>query len=107
MGGKNFMEAGTEIDAMISKKDQCLVKISNILAEACVTRANSGKMNSLETDIANLINPLPAQDQIIVLKKLAVTLASQITGGKKIDNDNEGHKREQKRQNDIFANRRW
>jgi len=107
MGGKNFMEAGTEIDAMISKKDQCLVKISNILAEACVTRARSGKTNSLETDITNLINSLPAEDQIVILKKLTVTLATQLSGAKKVDNDNEDYRREQKRRNDIFANRSW
>lgn len=107
MGGKNFMEAGTEIDAMISKKEQCLVKISNILAEACITRATTGKINSLETDISNLISSLPAEDQILILKKLTVTMASQWNNGRKIDHDNDNYKRDQKRQNDIFANRKW
>lgn len=106
MGGKNFMEAGTEIDAMISKKEQCLVKIANILAEACVTRAKSGKVNSLETDISNTIASLPAEDQVLILKKLSVTLATQISGGaRKSGDDDYGHA--QKRRNDIFANRSW
>ena len=103
MGDKNFMEAGTEIDALVSKKEQCLEKISNVLAEACITRAKNGKINSLENDIKNVISQLPDEDKIVVLEKLAVILSSQISGGKSsINNDRDYSKG---KRNDIFAHR--
>lgn len=106
MGDKNFMEAGTEIDALIAKKNQCLDKIANVLAEACVTRAKNGKTNSLEQDISNVIKHLPVEDQNYVLKKLVVVISSQITGGKKSSND-DNSRQSQGRKNDIFAHRAW
>lgn len=78
---KNFMEASTEISSYISKMDQCLNKIANILAEACVTRGKEGKTTSLEKDIDNAIKGLSYDDQAIVLKKLAVLLTNQCVGG--------------------------
>ena len=102
MGTKNFMEAGTEIDALIIKKDQCLVKISNILAEACITRVKNGKTGHLENDIDNLIKSLPETDQVIILRKLAVTLASQIGGNSKPSTNSE---KTTNKRSDIFANR--
>ena len=105
MGEKNFMEAGTEIEALVDKKNQCLVKISNILAEACMTRAKNGKLNSIENDINNLIASLPAEDQVVVLRKLSVTLTNQLSGGKK-SSDDDG-RRYNDRRRDIFANRNF
>lgn len=105
MGEKNFMEAGTEIEALIDKKMQCLVKISNTLAEACITRAKNGKLNSIENDINNLIASLPAEDQVIVLRKLSVTLTNQLSGGKR-SSDDDGRKYNN-RHRDIFANRNF
>lgn len=85
MSEKNFMEAGTEIEAMIEKKEQVLTKIANILAEACVTRAKNKKFGNIEVDINNTIKTLPAEDQVVVLRKLSVALTHQISGGKKSD----------------------
>lgn len=102
MGGKNFMEAGTEIEGYIEKMDQCLVKISNILAEACITRVKNGKTGSLEKDINNLIESLPAEDQVVILRKLSVILATQMCGREESHNT---ERRSNNRRNDIFANR--
>ena len=97
---KIFMEAGTEIEGMIEKKNQCLVKIANVLTDACITRGQNGKINSLETDISNVIRSLPLEDQVVILRKVTVALTSQISGGKSSNDDN---RRSHTRRNDIFA----
>ena len=103
MGEKNFMVAGTEVEGYIDKIDQCLNKISNILGEACVTRAKKGTVsNSLEGDIDNIIRALPLDQQVIVLKKLAVVLCTQING----KDTTSSSKPSKSYSNDIFARRR-
>lgn len=102
MSEKNFMEAGTEIEGIIDKKDQCLSKIANVLAEACVTRAKNKKFGNIEKDIDNLINSLPLEDQVVVLRRLSVNLAHQISGGSPNRNSNNSGS---SRMNNIFANR--
>ena len=78
MANINFMSAGTEIDACISKKEQCLKKISNVLAEACVERGKNGKVsNNMTNDIYNLIKSLPAEDQVQILC-MALTSVSAV-----------------------------
>ena len=102
MAEKNFMTAGTEIDAYKEKMNQCSEKISNILTEACVSRAKNGKVsNALGEDISKLISSLPLETQVQILTKLAVNLSGQIKGG----NTNTSTKKSSARINDIFANR--
>ena len=103
MGEKNFMTAGTEVEGYIEKIDQCLNKVANILGEACVTRAKNGNVsNALENDINNIIRTLPLEQQVIVLKKLAVVLCTQIDGNKSTSSS----KSNKSYTNDIFARRR-
>ena len=104
MAEKNFMTAGTEIDAYKEKINQCTEKISNILTEACVSRAKNGKVSdSLGEDITKLINSLPLETQVQILTKLAVNLSGQIKGG----NNNTPSKKSNKLTNDIFASRNF
>lgn len=99
MSEKNFMEAGTEIESYISTMEQCVVKVSNVLGEACVSRAKNGKSTSnIENDITNIIKNLPPEYQIKILTRLASILTSQIKGGK-----TESSKKETRRRNDIFS----
>ena len=105
MGEKNFMVAGTEAEGYVEKIDQCLNKIANILGEACVTRAKKGAVtNSLEGDIDNIIRALPLEQQVIILKKLAVILCTQIEGGSKTPQSTRNSRAVST--NDIFARRR-
>ena len=102
MGEKTFMTAGTEVDGYIEKIDLCLDKISNILAEACVSRAKKGRVsNELDRYINNIIKHLPLEEQVVILRKLAVVLTSQITGGSK----DKSTKSSKTHVNDMFANR--
>lgn len=104
MGEKNFMVAGTEVEGYVEKIDQCLNKIANILGEACLTRAKKGTVtNSLEGDIENIIRSLPLDQQVTVLKKLAVVLCTQIKGGTDTPQNTRNNRATA---NDIFARRR-
>ena len=103
MAEKNFMTAGTEVEAYVAKMDQCLNKIANILGEACVSRVNSGKVtNALENDITGIISSLPVEQQVIVLRKLAVLLCTQMKGNTSTEN----RKPNRSSIDDIFARRR-
>lgn len=83
----NFMTAGTEIDAMISKKEQCLQKIANSLAEACIERGKDGKVSSnMPGDIYKLIQDLPSDDQIKVLCAALSSVSGSLNGGNRKPN---------------------
>lgn len=100
MSEKNFMVAGTEIESYVDKMDQCVNKIANLLGEACVSRARSGKnTGNVGNDITNLIKNLSQEDRIKVLTKLAVILTTQLTNGI----DDRSSKKESKSRSDIFA----
>lgn len=80
--GKNFMEAGTEIDGTIAKIDECLNRISNSIAEACVDRVKNDKVgNGLVNDIKKLIVDLPQEYQTKVLLFAITTLCKNFCGG--------------------------
>lgn len=105
MPEKNFMTIGTEVEGLIDKKAQVLKKISNELADGCVTRAKSGKINqNLNSDILKIIDSLPLEDQRDILLQLATNLSYQISGTKINNSDNDNRSRSR---NDIFANRRF
>lgn len=109
----NFMTAGTEIGSYVDKYNQCLHKIANITAQACVDRAKSGKVNDgLKTDISNLIKDLPLEDKNKVLLQVCVELSKQITGSSNSDDDNPyyfngGHNKKKRKpsMSDIFDSR--
>ena len=104
MSEKNFMTAGTEVEGYVQKIDQCLNKIANILGEACVSRAKKGNVTTtLENDIDNIIKALPVDQQVIVLKKLAVVLCHQMKGKE----TTKGEKTNRIDPSDIFARRRY
>lgn len=80
--GKNFMEAGTEIDGTITKIDECLNRISNSIAEACVDRVKSDKVgNGMSNDIKKLISDLPQEYQTQVLLGAITALCRNFSGG--------------------------
>ena len=82
MANTNFMTAGTEIDGCIEKKNQCLTKIANVLAEACVERGKSGKVtNNMPADIYKLIQSLPSEDQVQILCLALTSVSGSINGG--------------------------
>lgn len=99
--GINFMEAGTEIDGVITKYEQCLNKIASLVASACISRAAKGNINDgLKTDVLNLIKSLPVEDQNKILIQVILELSKAISSPKKP----ESNKKENK-SNGIFSNR--
>lgn len=79
---KNFMEAGTEIEEQLEKRDKCLSNVSTIIVEAIIARIQSGKAGaSIKSDVQNLIKGLPLEDQIAILSEALSKLASNVSGG--------------------------
>ena len=73
----NFMEAGTEIESLVEKVESEKSKISNIIANAIVTRAKQGKINtSLGKDIDNLLRGLSTEEKYKIMLKVAYYLAN-------------------------------
>jgi len=88
--GKTFVEASTEIDDLISKKNEILIKIGNSVAAAIVDRANNNKINllsGLSKDVNNLLKDLSDHERYIVMLHAACTIAkSKSAGGNKASN---------------------
>lgn len=79
---KNFMEAGTEIEEQLEKRDKCLSNVSTIIVEAIIARIQSGKAGAgIKSDVQNLIKGLPLEDQIAILSEALSKLASNVSGG--------------------------
>lgn len=73
---KNFMEAGTEIDALINQKRDINKKIGINVAAAIISRVNSGKdTSSLARDIDNLLGNLSNDEKYQVMVLAAVEVA--------------------------------
>ena len=78
----NFMSAATEIDQYVDKKNQCLNKIANLVAEACVTKGQQGKVTSNTIgDVMNLIHDLTTEDKVVVLANALVAVTAQLHAG--------------------------
>jgi oligoribonuclease (3'-5' exoribonuclease) len=98
----NFMQAGTEIDGLVSKLDDIVTKAANEVAEACIDRARAGKAgNSLETDVANLVKDFPIELQNKIYLKTIMVITKNI-GGSRNPHQRPNNGRSN---NNIFANR--
>ena len=79
---KNFMEAGTEIEEYIDKRNKCLTNIGTIIVEAVSARiANNKPTNNMKDDIMKLISSLPKEDQVEILSYVVVKLSRTLGGG--------------------------
>ena len=105
MATSNFMEAGTEIQGLLDKKKQILIKVSNEIATACVTRARSNSVNeNIVKDVFNLIEDFPLEDQRDILLMVSYKSASQISGTNKSSNNSRSGRNNM---NDIFSSRNF
>lgn len=99
---KNFTEASTYVDDLITKKDDILSKISNETAEAIICRMRDGKPN-VEADVKNLISDLPVEDQNVVLLRIIQNMAKSLNVSSRGEQKNNGGGG---KRNDIFSGRR-
>ena len=93
--GKNFMEAGTEIEALLDKINSDKAKISNIIAQAIVSRAKQGKINtSLASDIDKLLKGLSAEEKYKIMLTVAYYLANTGEFGNMVSSTSKKKKRD-------------
>lgn len=75
----NFMEAKTEIDGLVQKKNEIINKAANLLASAIIDRARTkgitshNEQNTTIKDIGNAISAFPSEDRELIIKK-AITI---------------------------------
>ena len=103
----NFMEAGTEIESILSNINKEKNNVANIVANAIVTRAKQGKINkSLPKDIDGILNGLTVEEKYKIMLNVAYYLANSTDYGntpaptrnkKKASYDNDSY--------DIFGRR--
>lgn len=79
--GKSFVEASTEIDELLNKKDELLSKIGNIVALAIVDRTNSNKLNSLQKDVDNLLKDMNDHEKYLVMLYATTAIAKNNANG--------------------------
>lgn len=80
----NFMYAATEIGDILDKKNACLDKASNIIAESCIDRAKEGKVtNNLLDDVMNLLDGFSESDKVTILAEAIVSLTKNVSGASK------------------------
>jgi Holliday junction resolvase RusA-like endonuclease len=85
--GKNFVEASTEIDELVSQREQILVKIANNVASAIVDRANNNKLNGTARDVDNLLKDLSDSEKYRVMLQTSISIAKhRANGGNKAEN---------------------
>ena len=73
--GKNFVEAQTEIDDLVSQKNEIMVKISNNVAAAVLDRARGGNLKGIGRDIDNLLKDLSDEEKYRVMVSATVAIA--------------------------------
>lgn len=78
----NFMEAGTEIESILSNINKEKNNVANIVANAIVTRAKQGKINkSLPKDIDGILNGLTVEEKYKIMLNVAYYLANSTDYG--------------------------
>lgn len=82
--GKSFVEASTEIDDLVTKRNETLTKIGNIVALAITDRANNNKVNGLQKDVDGLLKGLSDHEKYLVMLQASVLVAkNKAAGGNK------------------------
>ena len=85
--GKNFVEASTEIDDLVSQREQILIKIANSVASVIVDRANNNKLNGTARDVDNLLKDLSDSEKYRVMLHASISIAKhRANGGNKAEN---------------------
>lgn len=78
----NFMEAGTEIESILSNITKEKNNVANIVANAIVTRAKQGKINkSLPKDIDGILSGLTVEEKYKIMLNVAYYLANSTDYG--------------------------
>ena len=78
----NFMEAGTEIESILSNINKEKNNVASIVANAIVNRAKQGKINkSLPKDIDGILNGLTTEEKYKIMLNVAYYLANSTEYG--------------------------
>lgn len=74
---ENFMTAGTQIEALVEKKDQLIEKAASLLFEAVKDRMRQNQVKkSMSNDILNILKGFSEEEKNIILSKTIMYLAS-------------------------------
>jgi len=102
----NFMEAGTEVQSIISDIEKSKSDIAKIVANAIVSRAKQGKVNqSLSKDINGILKDLPVEDRYEVMLSVAYYLANTGSFGNVSSSSGGTKKRKSDDDYDFFGRR--
>lgn len=72
----NFTTAASEIQNLISKREQIIKKTGGILAEAIKDRANAGRLDGRsKIEILNMIKEFSDEEKVAILTEAIVSVA--------------------------------
>lgn len=72
----NFTTAASEIQNLISKREQIIKKTGGILAEAIKDRANAGRLDGRsKSEILNMIKEFSDEEKVAILTEAIVSVA--------------------------------
>lgn len=80
---KTMIEATTEIDALVAKKNEINSKIARLIAETIITKAKKGMSDNIQKDIGTFMNSLHGfsdTDKIAILAE-AISVIIKNTAG--------------------------
>ena len=100
--GKSFMEAGTEIGALVEAREDDLNKIANILSIAVISKIKANTTNNISVDVEKIICELADSDQKKVLLRTLENIARNFKTG---SGKSESRPKQKSYMDDIFRGR--
>lgn len=86
---ENFMSAITQIEDLVTKKNQIIDKVAGLLSEAIIDRIKSGTLNkSTQRDVMNAIKGFSTEEQVQILSR-AIIYVGMNTNKNKTNYDND------------------
>ena len=107
---KSMIEATTEIDALVAKKNEINSKIARLIAEAIITKAKNGKTDNVQKDIATFMNSLHGfsdSDKIDILAEAIAVVIKNAVGTSYSSKSNSRNKDEEDTIASILGRRRY
>lgn len=102
---KTMIEATTEIDALVAKKNEINSKIARLIAETIITKAKKGMNDNIQKDIGTFMNSLHGfsdTDKIAILAE-AITVIIKNTAGTSYHSSNKSNSRNDDEENTIAS----
>lgn len=102
---KTMIEATTEIDALVAKKNEINSKIARLIAETIITKAKKGMNDNIQKDIGTFMNSLHGfsdTDKISILAE-AITVIIKNTAGTSYHSSSKSNSRNDDEENTIAS----